>query len=253
MHQNIISKLKSLKEEIAKANNGGILQGLYWRVTAIVTKEMGSDNSYNSLLKQFTDIQYDAYVDKNKGKLIGLINLIFDEHEETPELFLKDTEQTDTTPKIKTLNNKVFIVHGHNELMKQSVARVVEKNGLEPIILHEQPNQGLTLIEKFLFNSNVGFAIILLSSDDIVYSKLSDEKTLKYRARQNVIFELGFFIAKLGRERVIALVENSTNFELPSDYHGVLYVPFDSNEKWKFELARELISNGYSVDINKIM
>jgi predicted nucleotide-binding protein len=137
--------------------------------------------------------------------------------------------------------------------MKQSVARVVEKLGLDPIILHEQPNQGLTIIEKFLNNSNVGFAIVLLSADDLGYSKHSSSQDLKERARQNVIFELGFFIAKLDRKRVIALVENSPNFELPSDYHGVLYVPFDGSDgKWKFELAKELRSNGYNVDINKI-
>jgi predicted nucleotide-binding protein len=146
-------------------------------------------------------------------------------------------------------NHNIFIVHGHNTAVQQSVARTLEKLGLSPIILHEQPNAGKTIIEKFEANSNVGFAIILLTDDD--EGKLKTEIDLKSRARQNVVLELGYFIGKLGRDRVLPL--HSEGVELPSDIHGLLYVPIDKADTWKFALVRELKAAGYSVDANSIL
>lgn len=146
-------------------------------------------------------------------------------------------------------NHNIFIVHGHNTAVQQSVARTLEKLGLTPIILHEQPNAGKTIIEKFESNSNVGFAIILLTDDDEGKSKT--EIDLKSRARQNVVLELGYFIGKLGRDRVLPLY--SEGVELPSDIHGLLYVPIDKADTWKFALVRELKAAGYSVDANSIL
>lgn len=101
---------------------------------------------------------------------------------------------------MKTDNNKVFIVHGHNIEVKETVARTIEKLGLEAVILNERPNTGQTIIEKLENNSDVGFAIILLTPDDLGKAKSEDD--YKYRARQNVLVEMGYFIAKLGREKV---------------------------------------------------
>ena len=138
--------------------------------------------------------------------------------------------------------------------MKQIVARTVEKIGLEAIILHEQPNMGQTIIEKFESQAgDVGFAIVLLSSDDIGYSKEYKEENRKYRARQNVVFEMGYFIGAMGRRRVIALFEKKDNFELPSDYNGVVYLQYDKNGKWQFELIKELKAANYQVDSNQIL
>ena len=149
-------------------------------------------------------------------------------------------------------SDKIFIVHGHDEEMKQTVARIVEKLDLKPIILHEQPNGGKTIIEKFETHSNdVSFAIVLLSPDDKGYTVDSFPDDGKFRARQNVILELGYFIGKLGRDRVFVLHKNSSNFELPSDILGVIYTPYDSN--WKFELVKELHACGYEVDANKLL
>jgi len=146
-------------------------------------------------------------------------------------------------------NHNIFIVHGHNTAVQLSVARTLDKLGLNPIILHEQPNAGRTIIEKFEANSNVGFAIILLTDDD--EGKLKIEIDLKSRARQNVVLELGYFIGKLGRDRVLPL--HSEGVELPSDIHGLLYVPIDKADTWKFALVRELKAAGYSVDANSIL
>lgn len=146
-------------------------------------------------------------------------------------------------------NNKVFIVHGHNNEVKLAVARSIEKLGLEPIILHEQANNGKTIIEKFEQHSNVGFAIVLLTADDS--GKARGEELDKQRARQNVILEMGYFIGKLGRDRVCPLYEKGV--ELPSDLYGLVYTELDIAESWKFKLAKELKEAGYAIDTNRLL
>jgi hypothetical protein len=145
---------------------------------------------------------------------------------------------------------KVFIVHGHDELMKIAVARFIERLGLESIVLHEQPNSGRTIIEKFIDYSDVGYAIVLLSGDDRGGSAKEAHETYKLRARQNVIFELGYFIGKLGRSQVTAL--HREGVEIPSDYTGVLFVPFDAGGIWQLQIAKEMRAVGLKVDLNKI-
>ncbi len=143
----------------------------------------------------------------------------------------------------------VFVVHGHNQGIKEAVARSLELLDLNPVILHEKPNVGRTIIEKFSDYSNVHFAIVLLTADDV--GKAKDESdSPRPRARQNVILELGYFLGRLGRSRVCALYE--TGVEIPSDYQGVLFVHLDPHDKWRFELVRELKAAGFDVDANKI-
>lgn len=161
------------------------------------------------------------------------------------------TSETSELVEIKTdtSNKQVFIVHGHNETIKLNVARTLEKLDLIPIILHEQPNEGRTIIEKFEKHSNVGFAVVLLTDDDEGKSKTTME--LQLRARQNVILELGYFIGKLGRDKVVPLYMKDV--ELPSDLYGLVYVPIDSTDSWKLALIKELRAAGYMVDANKIL
>jgi len=147
----------------------------------------------------------------------------------------------------------VFIVHGHDEEMKQSVARMLEKLGLKAIILHEQPNKGRTIIEKFEeYGSVASFAIVLLSPDDHVTEKEQDPSGARSRARQNVILELGFFLGKLGRERVAVIYRQEKGFEMPSDYSGVVYIPFDKEGAWQLKITKELKTAGYDVDANAL-
>lgn len=143
---------------------------------------------------------------------------------------------------------RVFVIHGHNTSAKESTARFLEKLGLEAVILHEQPNSGNTIIEKFHLNSNVSFAVALLTGDDEA-REAGTRSGLKRRARQNVLFEFGFFIGKLGRKRVCALVEEGV--EIPSDYQGVVFIPLDAAGHWKFDLIRELKAVGLDVDANR--
>ncbi|MFH1377323.1 MAG: nucleotide-binding protein [Planctomycetota bacterium] len=145
--------------------------------------------------------------------------------------------------------NKVFIVHGHDEDIRKTVAWFLEKLKLEPVILQEQPNKGATVIEKLEQNSDVGYAIVLLTPDDEGRSKKSTEPH-QPRARQNVILELGYFFGKLGRGRVCALLRGG--IERPSDYEGIVYIPYDDHSGWMLKLAQELIEAGYPINMNDL-
>ena len=146
--------------------------------------------------------------------------------------------------------SKVFIVHGHDNAAKEAVARFVEKIGLEAIILHEQASSGNTIIEKIEANSNVGFAIVLYTPCDVGASK-GEKDQLKSRARQNVIFEHGYLIGKIGRKNVSALVKG--DIEKPNDISGVVYIKMDESEAWKYQVAKEMKACGYEFDPSRLL
>jgi predicted nucleotide-binding protein len=145
----------------------------------------------------------------------------------------------------------VFVVHGHREAFKEQVARFLDAvTDLAPVILHEQANNGRTIIEKFEDHaSKAAFAVVLLTGDDDGRVRGSGEQ--RPRARQNVVFELGFFIAALGRSKVAVLHEEGV--ELPSDMSGVLYTPLDAAGAWKLALAKELQAAGLSINLNRVI
>ena len=152
-------------------------------------------------------------------------------------------------PKAPMDKSKVFIVHGHDDGAKDAVARVVGDLGFEAIILHEQASSGNTIIEKIEANSNVGFGIVLYTPCDLGRSK-EEEDQLKHRARQNVVFEHGYLMAKIGRKNVCALVKGDV--ETPSDISGLVYVQMDKAGAWKYAVADEMEACGYEVDRSKI-
>lgn len=139
--------------------------------------------------------------------------------------------------------SQVFIVHGHDEIVKLEMADYISGLGLQPIILHLQPSSGRTIIEKIEHYSNVGFGVVLYTACDI--GQKVGELTGKYRARQNVVFEHGYLIGKLGRSRVSAVVKGDV--ETPNDISGVVYVNMDQTGDWKLELLTELRGAGYKV------
>lgn len=144
-------------------------------------------------------------------------------------------------------SNEIFVVHGHDKAAMEGVARLLERLGLRAVILHEKPNEGRTLIEKFETHSEVGFAVVLLTPDDVGGPVGGGSQ---HRARQNVILELGYFCGKLGRQRVCALKKGEV--EVPSDFVGVVYEAIDDAGAWKFKLAQELKQAGYPIDMNKV-
>ena len=149
--------------------------------------------------------------------------------------------------KAPDITNKVFVVHGRDDGTKETVARFLTKLQLEPIILHEQANQGRTIIEKFEEYAQVGFAVVLLTPDDTCCAE-DESDTPRFRARQNVILELGFFLGKLGRPQTLTLRKDDV--EIPSDYDGVTYTPMDDQGAWRMDLVRELKAAGLDVDAN---
>ena len=147
----------------------------------------------------------------------------------------------------QTNTSQVFIIHGRDIGTRDTIARFLESLDLEPVILQEQPDRSRTIIEKFEDYAQVDFAIALFTPDDFGGPEGGDPKS---RARQNVIFEFGYFIGKYGRKRVRALVKG--DIEIPSDYSGVLYIPLDDSAGWKIRLVGDLKSAGFDVDANRI-
>ena len=140
------------------------------------------------------------------------------------------------------IRRNVFIVHGHDDAARDAAALFVHECGLRPIILREQAGAGRAIIQKFQDYTNVGFAIVLLTPDDVGEARVK-QNALQPRARQNVIFELGYFIGKLGLHHVCAL--HTGGVEFPSDYLGVTYIGLDGD--WRRELAREMRAAGLHI------
>lgn len=149
------------------------------------------------------------------------------------------------------MSNKVFIVHGHDELAVQEVARTLEKWGFEVVILHEQADQGLTIIEKIEKYTDVDYAVVLYTECDYGRAKEEAKENERFRARQNVVFEHGYLISKLHREHVCALVKG--NVETPGDISGIVYVGMDSNGAWKMQLAKNMKAAGLNIDMDKFL
>lgn len=139
---------------------------------------------------------------------------------------------------------KVFIVHGRDNEVKQEVARFLSNVGLEPIILHEQASSGMTIIEKIeRYTNDADFALVLYTPCDHGRGVHESKVPARNRARQNVVFEHGYLMAKLGRQNVCALVKGE--IETPNDISGVVYVPLDGFGGWKIEVSKELRACGY--------
>jgi predicted nucleotide-binding protein len=151
------------------------------------------------------------------------------------------------------ISNKVFIVHGHDEKAKNELEIFLTEIGLEPVVLHRQADEGQTIIEKFEKHSDVGYAFILLTPDEMSYtvdqSNLPEsDRNIEQRARPNVIFEFGYFVGKLGRKRVCCLYTGSV--KLPSDINGLLYKPFtQSIEESGYGIIKELKAAGYNLKV----
>lgn len=245
---NLISSAENLPHRDQKA-----LDALRRRAEMIIRNIFGSDSKY---LKDLNKIDFfplfypSSGEDKSKSwdfgkdRLLNLLNTILEEY----KLFGIGENSSRITKDRDRISKRIFVVHGHDEAIKQTVARVLEKLGLEPIILLEKPNEGKTLIEKFETHSDVGFAVVLLTPDDRGASN-NDIANLRPRARQNVILELGYFIGKLGRNRVCVLYGEGV--DIPSDIHGVLYVPIDKQGAWIMQIAKEIKQSGIEVDLNK--
>ena len=241
-------------EELEYTDKSG-LDKLIRRLKMLITKIYDSGSSYLEDLNKinfFSSIAYPNMPDSinfnawssGRDRTVNLIGTIIEEL----ELFPKDTSMNNIeVARIDRTN--IFIVHGRDDGAKETVARFIDKLGFVATVLHEQTNSGATIIEKIEKNTDVGFGIVLYTACDVGGIK-TDLDNLKPRARQNVVFEHGFLMGKIGRENVVALVKG--NVEIPNDISGVVYESMDEGGAWKYKIAREMKSSGYGVDMNKI-
>ncbi|WP_298065322.1 nucleotide-binding protein [uncultured Cetobacterium sp.] len=233
--------------------------------SVLKTEEFAYTNIWNStkayVYVYYFDIEDKKIIDKNlefiKNKLqsefdfgLNLSGVQYEIIVQTKMKLQNEVTMERNLPELKSISTrtkkKIFLVHGQDNEIKANVARFIEKFGIEAIILHEQVNEGRTIIEKIEKYTDVNYGIILYSACDVGKSK--NEIDLKKRARQNVVFEHGYLIGKLGRERVIAL--NKDAVEVPSDISGIVYIPYDLNEGWKISVVKELKKSGFEIDSN---
>lgn len=160
-------------------------------------------------------------------------------------------EESRSEEKVVMNFNQVFIVHGHDNEAKQEMARTLEKAGFDAIILHEQASVGMTIIEKIETYTNVAYAVVLYTECDLGRDKNADQVDERYRARQNVLFEHGYLVGRLGRNRVSAIVKG--NVETPGDISGIVYIEMDAKGAWKYELAQNMKAVGIDVDLNRFL
>ena len=197
--------------------------------------EESNRTSNIAIISYYTEgeiIQYDELV-------TDITNEVLSEVKKELKEMNKQSSKTESSSK----NRKIFIVHGHDDKLKLEVEAFIYKLGLEPVILSEQANKGKTIIEKIEENTDVGYGIVLYTPCDKGGTAETPYDAMKFRARQNVIFEHGYLIGKLGRNRVCALVDG--DIEYPNDISGVVYIPYKG--QWKHDIEQELKSNGYEI------
>lgn len=181
---------------------------------------------------------YNTHLDRSASTIIELLKKYVCE--------AKEEEKN-----MKQAENKVFIVHGHDQGIKSEIARTLENAGFEAIILQEQAKNGRTIIEAIEDYTDVIYAIVLYTPCDLGRAKDADVSEERSRARQNVVFEHGYLMGKLGRKRISVIVKD--NIEIPSDIEGLFYIEFDDAYAWKTKLAREMVQAGISVNLKKFL
>lgn len=259
MKQKIISDLEALINEAKSiryyTSNSQAVVGDIKRKTEMLIRKAGNDKlHYIDDLKKlrFSLTMFTSDTPESASEsafyrgienLTSLLNVIIDD-------IRYDIQQDTNLPEISSQNlNSVFIVHGHDNHAEIELARFIEKLGFSPIILHEQASSGQTIIEKIESYSNVGFGVVLYTPCDVGAVK-TEVDNLQPRARQNVVFEHGYLIGKLGRNKVCAIVKDKV--ETPNDISGVVYINMDIHQAWHLRLAKEMKAAGYLVDMNKL-
>jgi predicted nucleotide-binding protein len=229
-------------------------QWLTWktRVWNTIHALVDENSAPASLLKGATDV---ATAGNREGAFLEQKSLMLSAVEQTIKIVQDDVFGEFKRPKSVSssgvLSNRIFVVHGHDQVTKTELEIFLTGLGIEPVVLHRQPDQGRTLIEKFEHHSDVGFAFILLTPDDVAYKADEDRfddvlRKKEFRARPNVIFEFGYFVGKLGRPRVCCLIKGDV--ARPSDIDGLVYKPIsESIEEIGFSIIKELKAAGYSI------
>jgi predicted nucleotide-binding protein len=266
------SRIKELRElDVSKLQTGDDppVQDLEQRIKSTLASIYGENSQQYTRLREATSLDATMYVlsfvgegggtpiheiregvERGRKRAISILQGEVDALKENLQFLDAGPAQIAQPAAAAELSNEIFVVHGRDEAAKEAVARLIQRAGLRPVILHEQPNGGKTIIEKFeRHGSAAGFAIIVATPDDVGGLAVSPPANpdLKPRARQNVIGEMFWFAGRLGREKVCALVKGS--LEMPTDFAGVVYTPMDDHGGWKSKVLQELEAAGYE-DLN---
>lgn len=246
-------KLKKLYDEIDNL----IKQRVTSDTPSFITWRTKTERTLNSIygngkeLEDFLQTNFSVIIfTDDENDYVNACKYGLEETKAVLQAYLDELEEEEhTQPNInrtKTFSHKekAFIVHGHNAELKQEVARMLEKQNITAIILSEQVNGGTTIIEKIEKYSDIDVAICLFTADDIGRGEKEQENNK--RARQNVVFETGYFMGKLGRQNIIILADSG--IEIPSDLSGIVYT---DNAHWQIEVLKELRSMGFDIDMNK--
>ena len=252
-------KSSLLREQVRAANEGAPEDITTWKERSATALRVALGQGH-PLVSSFAKIKYSPVVtfsgttteDYAAARRSGVKRGIAILDSALLELGMRETDGQSVAPEnaVESLSGVVFIVHGHDTNSLVDVAHTISRlTGEDPVILHEQPNRGQTIIEKFERHAtDAGFVVVLATADDLGRAK--DATDLNPRARQNVVFELGYFIGALGRPKVAVLYDEGV--ELPSDMAGVVYIPNDSAGGWRLTLAREMRAAGLHADSNRI-
>ncbi|MEM4725215.1 MAG: nucleotide-binding protein, partial [Candidatus Hadarchaeum sp.] len=170
------------------------------------------------------------------------------------EAALGKSARAPESPAMYSSKRKVFVVYGHDQTSRDQLEATLRRWGLEPLILDQLPTEGQTVIEKLeAAIAEASFGVVLATPDDEGHrANRPDEKA--YRARQNIVLELGMLVAKLGRQNVAILLKTQENMERPSDIQGLIYVPFkdDIAKEAGVSLAKTMSARGYQIDVKKL-
>ena len=257
-----LKHLQELLERIPRVREAGVdsTEFKQWREESrvVIRHAFGKDSDqlktfnktrFSSVVwsGNFTDSDYQRFFERGLETAKATLNVMIIEVRDywPSDDAIESGARTDVAD---TSNRKVFVIHGHDEAAKHELARFLKQLDLDPVLLGEQPSRSNTVIEKLEeYAAAVSYAVALLTADDVGSPR--QESTTQPRARQNVIFELGYFIGQLGRDHVCALTKGKP--EILSNYSGVVYVPMDSGE-WKIALAKELDKAEFDIDMNKL-
>jgi len=222
------------------------------RTSNIIQKSMDKTSPAITLVNKALEIKTDGnYFDQFELAKNSLLKALENTLEALNDDIYGELNQTESENVSPSFSNNVFIVHGHDSELKNDVERFIHEIGLNPIILHRQVDNGDTVIEKFEKHSDVGYAFILLTPDEIAYTidqkDISEEsRNIEYRTRANVIFEFGYFVGKLGRSRVCCLLKGETS--MPSDLSGLVYKKIDGSiDSQAYSIIKELKQVGYKL------
>jgi hypothetical protein len=236
---------QKLAEEAAKEEQTKGIQSIEVQLREVLTSELGPSKELpreEPLIKK--PLQEEPLIEKPLQEELL---------KETPA---RGEQSTEELPLRVALNRgqppggKVLLIHGRDEATKESLLEFLERLELHPLVLHEQPGGGKSMMEQFGESSDIHFAIVLLTADDIATPR-NKPKERQNRVAQNVIFEFGYFLSKFGQGRVCALYKEEV--EIPSDYLGAVTIPMDSRGGWRLLVAKEMKQAGLEIDLNKAM